>query len=168
MKEKFKTTINAAIDAARKVTDKVEDAIETVTDGVAEVCETVGETIGEVTDVAQEIEEVVETAPKIEDVMSAMVRDARVGHFIVDVLTGMDAAEASALHFSKKEVDEQQVDVDAIVEEAERRGYMRGRNEQIEVKMREPSQWQSPVDGKDSPGREETMILGNRRRSVWE
>lgn len=168
MKEKFKTTINAAIDAARKVTNKVEDAIETVTDGVAEVSETIDETIGEVADVAHEIEEVVETAPKIEDVMNAMVRDARVGHFIVDVLTGMDAAEASALHFPKNDVEEQSVDVDALVVEAERRGYMRGRNEQIEVKMREPSQWQSPVDGGGNPGREEAMILSNRRRSVWE
>ena len=58
------------------------------------------------------------------------------------------------------------VDVDALVNEAEERGYLRGRNEQIEVKMREPSQWQSARSTRKPVV--ETTILNHPRRSVWE
>lgn len=168
MKSKIKSTIDAAIDAARKVTDKVSDTLVEVAEGVVETVATVDATVDAVEDAAQVIGEVVENAPKIDDVMKAMVKDSRVGHFLVDILSGMNAAEASQRHFPKEEDKTDKTNIDKLVNEAEQRGYLRGRNEQIEVKMSQSVQWQSPSDSAAAQNVQETTILNNRRRSIWE
>lgn len=168
MKSKIKSTIDAAIDAARKVTDKVSDTLVEVAEGVVETVATVDATVGAVENAAQVIDEVVENAPKIDDVMKAMVKDSRVGHFLVDILSGMNAAEASRRHFPKEDDNADKPNIDKLVNEAEQRGYLRGRNEQIEVKMSQSVQWQSPSDLAAAQNVQETTILNNRRRSIWE
>ena len=168
MKSKIKSTIDAAIDAARKVTNKVGDTLGEVAEGVVETVATVDETVDAVEDAAKEIGDVVENAPKIDDVMKAMVKDSRVGHFLVDILSGMNAAEASKRHFPIEDDSDTETNIDKLVNEAEQRGYLRGRNEQIEVKMSQSVQWQSPSDSAAAQNVQETTILNNRRRSVWE
>lgn len=61
-----------------------------------------------------------------------------------------------------------QPDIDTLIREAEQRGYLRGRNEQITLAMQQPTHWESP----DSPATAEAepvpTILANMRRSVWD
>lgn len=51
-------------------------------------------------------------------------------------------------------------DIASLVAEAERRGYIRGRNERIEELMAEPGVWE-PVEQRPA-------ILGRPRRSIWD
>lgn len=75
----------------------------------------------------------------ITDVMQALLKDDRIGPFI-----------------------------DSLLKDAEQRGYLRGRNEQIEVKMREPGEWQGIAGESGGSSSTETTILNHLRRSVWE
>lgn len=50
--------------------------------------------------------------------------------------------------------------VEALVAEAERRGYLRGRNERIEQLMAQPGVWEEPDTG--------PSILNRPRRSIWD
>lgn len=75
----------------------------------------------------------------ITDVMQALLKDDRIGSFI-----------------------------DSLLKDAEQRGYLRGRNEQIEVKMREPGEWQGIAGEPGGSSSTETTILNHLRRSVWE
>lgn len=50
--------------------------------------------------------------------------------------------------------------VEALVAEAERRGYLRGRNERIEALMAEPGVWEERESG--------PTILNRPRRSIWD
>lgn len=50
--------------------------------------------------------------------------------------------------------------VEALVAEAERRGYLRGRNERIEALMAEPGVWEERNTG--------PSILNRPRRSIWD
>lgn len=63
-------------------------------------------------------------------------------------------------------VEEESVDIEALIAEAEARGYERGRNEGIEGWMNEGRRGRvaAPVPAAES----EVMILNNMRRSVWE
>ena len=168
MKNKFKTTINTVVDKAREIAEKVGDATETVVENVVETVDAVTETINTVKETASSVTDAIDQMPSVNDVMQAMVKDARVGHFLVDVLTGMNVNEASALHFPAENAEKAiyEESIDSLLTEAEQRGYLRGRNEQIEVKMQEPLHWQSR-----KPERKpviETTILNHPRRSVWE
>ncbi|MCM1517132.1 MAG: hypothetical protein NC117_00625 [Pseudoflavonifractor sp.] len=101
--------------------------------------------------------------------VSLIGRDARVGHFIVDVLAGMAPEAASRTHFAA--VDTPQADISAAIEEAEQRGYLRGRNERIVAEMERPGLWEDPAvtAASDSlPVDNGPMILSGTRRSVWE
>lgn len=80
-----------------------------------------------------------EDSSSITDVMQALLKDDRIGPFI-----------------------------DSLLKDAEQRGYLRGRNEQIEVKMREPGEWQGIAGEPAGSGSSETTILNHLRRSVWE
>ncbi len=165
MKNKFSETINAVVDTAREIADKVSDTIETAKENTDDVIDAVTETFDTAKETVTTVADAIDNVPKLEEVMRAMVKDSRVGHFLVDILSGMNVNEASAKHFPSQATDET-TDVDLLVKEAEERGYLRGRNEQIEVKMQEPSQWQQ------APRRQkpviETTILNHPRRSVWE
>lgn len=58
-----------------------------------------------------------------------------------------------------------------MVAEAEQRGYLRGRNESIEVLMRKPGMFERVADGRvDEAGGEQDVpeFLGHRRVSIWE
>ncbi len=52
-------------------------------------------------------------------------------------------------------------DIKALVDEAERRGYLKGRNEQIERLMASPGIWEPEPQP-------EPLILNRPRRSVWD
>ena len=62
----------------------------------------------------------------------------------------------------------EQPDIDTLIREAEERGYLRGRNEQIALAMKQPAHWESP--GRPEKAETEPMptILANMRRSVWD
>lgn len=51
-------------------------------------------------------------------------------------------------------------DIETLVAEAERRGYIRGRNERIEELMAEPGVWEQPES--------QPEILSRHRRSIWD
>lgn len=51
-------------------------------------------------------------------------------------------------------------DIEALVAEAERRGYLRGRNERIEELMAEPGVWEQPES--------QPEILSRPRHSIWD
>lgn len=59
-------------------------------------------------------------------------------------------------------------DRDALIAEAEMRGYMRGRNERIEELMRQPGEC-VPDPAPEPAGHDggEILILNNMRGSVW-
>lgn len=168
MKNKFQSTIDAVVNKAQTIADKVGDIVDSAVETVATTTQAVTETIDAVEEASDAVVEAVETAPKLDDLMQAMVKDARVGHFIVDILSGMNVNEASSLHFpsTPDENDATATDIDSLLNEAEQRGYLRGRNEQIEVKMRELDQWQRTPDSRQPVI--ETTILNHPRRSVWE
>lgn len=50
--------------------------------------------------------------------------------------------------------------IEALAVEAERRGYLRGRNERIEALMAEPGVWEEHTSG--------PTILNRPRRSIWD
>lgn len=60
---------------------------------------------------------------------------------------------------------EEAVDVEALIAEAEARGYERGRNEKIEAWMNEGRNGRPAVPAAHES---EVMILNNMRKSVWE
>lgn len=102
------------------------------------------------------------TSTEKESLLEMLSSDSRVGHFIVDVLHGVNADEACLRYFPT-----QTVDTETLVREAEERGYMRGRNESIEDKMNKPDVWQSPSSEAQSPNNR-VEILSHIRRSVWD
>jgi len=60
-------------------------------------------------------------------------------------------------------------EMEALIAEAEQRGYMRGRNESIEELMRRPAMLQTiPPADTTIPETDEPMILGNQRISIWD
>lgn len=167
MKNKFSETINSVVDKAREIADKVSDAVETTIENVGEVANAVTETIDTAKETVSTVADAIDNTPKLDEVMQAMIKDSRVGHFLIDILSGMDVSEASAKHFaSEKQPEDSTNDINSLVEEAEQRGYLRGRNEQIEVKMRKLDQWQQSPDNRKPVI--ETTILNHPRRSVWE
>ena len=76
--------------------------------------------------------------------------------------------EASAEE-APTEAIETKPDLEALIAEAEQRGYLRGRNESIEQLMQTPSGFESPIGVKttdDTNG--EPLILSNIRPSIWD
>lgn len=61
-------------------------------------------------------------------------------------------------------------EIEALVAEAEERGYLRGRNESIERLMRRPGILEQEPWQRDACGQSETepMILNNPRVSIWD
>lgn len=168
MKNKLSEKINSVVDTAREIAGRVGNAIESTIENVNEVAEVVAETIDTAKETVTTVVDAIDNAPKLEDVMQAMVKDSRVGHFLVDILTGMNVSDASAKYFPVENQVESSTttDIDTLVNEAEQRGYLRGRNEQIEVKMRQLDQLQQSPDNRKPVV--ETSILNHPRRSVWE
>lgn len=56
----------------------------------------------------------------------------------------------------------------AMLAEAEQRGYLRGRNEQIALAMKAPALWQEPDSTTDHPDDFQPAILTNLRPSIWD
>lgn len=104
------------------------------------------------------------------ELVKMISQDERVGHFIVDVLSGTDPQEAAGRYFPAGGTNAEAVtptEVESLVAEAEQRGYVRGRNERIELEMHQPPMWNGDVP--ESNEREsQPSILNNMRRSVWE
>jgi hypothetical protein len=71
----------------------------------------------------------------------------------------------------QQQQQQQQSTVEQLVAEAEERGYKRGLNEQIAVRMSEPSVWEptaQPVAQAAAGGGNGYQVLEERRRSIWE
>lgn len=66
--------------------------------------------------------------------------------------------------------EENPLDIDALIAEAEQRGYLRGLNEQAEKQLQRPSVGSSPENEHREYIAEnnEVMILNNIRKSVWD
>lgn len=60
--------------------------------------------------------------------------------------------------------------IKSLIDEAEQRGYMRGRNESIEELMRRPGMMERmPEERSADPSADsEPLILSNRRISIWD
>lgn len=104
------------------------------------------------------------------ELVKMISQDRRVGHFIVDVLSGADPQEAAERHFPTGKTNTEGVtptEVESLVAEAEQRGYVRGRNERIELEMQRPPMWNGDVP--EANEREsQPSILNNMRQSVWD
>lgn len=93
---------------------------------------------------------------------------------VVEVAEDESGCEAEAVGETEAEIgnddpaetEEESVDIEALIAEAEARGYERGRNEGIEAWMNEGRRGRV---AEPAPAAEcEVMILNNMRRSVWE
>ena len=168
MKNKIQSTIDAAVSTAQKIANEVGDAIEEVVDNAVEVTQNVTQTIDTVEETVKSVSETAKNFPSLKDVIKAISADSRVGHFIVDIVSGMNVVEASKLHFPHDDVadESQNPSIDTLVSEAEERGYLRGRNEQIEMAMRQFKKENESSELRSAPS--ETTILNHPRRSVWE
>lgn len=59
-------------------------------------------------------------------------------------------------------------EIERMVAEAEQRGYLRGRNEQIEQLMEAPTGYEPETLGEGGHLKGEPMILGNLKPSIWD
>lgn len=59
-------------------------------------------------------------------------------------------------------------EIERMVAEAEQRGYLRGRNEQIEQLMEAPTGYETETLGEGGHLKGEPMILGNLKPSIWD
>lgn len=82
-----------------------------------------------------------------------------------DIDTPIDPATVSA-----EPVEEAEMDLDALIEEAERRGYLRGRNEAIGQVKKKLRQYEVPVvaEPANPTTRSYPTILDNRSQSIWD
>lgn len=97
-----------------------------------------------------------------------MGQDARVGHFIVDILAGVAPEEASRTRFDIPVPESP--DAEAALAEAEQRGYLRGRNERISIEMERPALWEdrNATAAASDITSDGPMILSSTSRSVWD
>lgn len=109
------------------------------------------------------------TQPATADtLLRLMGQDARVGHFIVDILAGVAPEEASRARFDIPVPESP--DAETALAEAERRGYLRGRNERISIEMERPALWEdrnatATASDISSDG---PMILSSTSHSIWD
>ena len=100
--------------------------------------------------------------PTLSDVLRIASLDRRVGHYIIDLLSGTPADEAFSAHFQPTtDTDEQE----ARLAEAEERGYLRGRNERIQLEMRRPAA--SPDNASDVTSDYSAEFLSSTRPNAW-
>ena len=59
-------------------------------------------------------------------------------------------------------------EIEQMMAEAEQRGYLRGRNEQIEQLMEAPTGYETETLGEGGHLQGEPMILGNLKPSIWD
>lgn len=97
-----------------------------------------------------------------------MGEDARVGHFIVDILAGVAPEEASRARFDIP--GPESPDAETALAEAEQRGYLRGRNERISIEMERPSLWEdrNATAAVSDIATDGPMILSSMSRSIWD
>lgn len=81
-----------------------------------------------------------------------------------DVHTAATPADDDGGHMLKA------LEIEALVAQAEERGYLRGRNENIERLMRQPGMLQQEQWNRETSGQQdsEPMILNNLRVSIWD
>lgn len=129
----------------------------------------VNESENVVTETSEEKAKPTQPTPPEEDKHERLLRkllgkDARVAHFVVDVLAGKSPEEAAETYFPSKTA------VEAQLAEAEQRGYLRGRNEAVALDMKERGLWDSDekTDTPERPSLSIPSILSRIRRSVWD
>lgn len=115
--------------------------------------------------VAEDVIAAEEVMPDVEVAeQEAVVEVAETQSGSEDVAVGETEAEIG--NDGPAETEEESLDIEALIAEAEARGYERGRNEGIEAWMNEGRRGRvaEPAPAAES----EVMILNNMRRSVWE
>lgn len=103
-----------------------------------------------------------QTMPTMGDVLRIAALDKRVGHYILDLLSGIPAADAFKSHFP---VAPTEAEMERIISDAEQRGYLRGRNEQVELEMRDPAS--RIVDNETALSDCTDDFLTSSRRDAW-
>lgn len=134
------------------------------TDGAEECSATDG------TPVAEEMPAGEETATETGANWNEIVRrDRRVGYLLVDMLAGEEVDASVRKHFGGG-APPAAVEP-GLLEEAERRGYLKARNEMAEAKMKQPGLWKQPEAASGDRGGEtdpELDFLSYIRPSVWD
>ncbi len=97
-------------------------------------------------------------------------RDARAGHFLVDILAGTDAQEAVDKHFGRAPSPDPD---SSAIHDAEQRGYLKGLNEAAEQRLNAPSLYEqlppSPnADGVEASASPTTDFFPEMRKSIWD
>lgn len=81
-------------------------------------------------------------------------------------------AAAEEAHEAREEAPAPAVDVEALVAEAEQRGYRRAMNERIEALMARPGTWEQTTPTAAAPAAAAVdttpVILAHTRRSIWD
>ena len=100
------------------------------------------------------------------DFMAVIGRDVRAAHFLVDVISGRDVDDAVERNFAPRRAEP---DASAL-EEAERRGYLRGRNEGARAVMDRPGAYEEvrPPEPDGHSGQPAPSLTSFARTSVWD
>ncbi|MDE6310022.1 MAG: hypothetical protein K2L93_06895 [Muribaculaceae bacterium] len=80
----------------------------------------------------------------------------------------VNTAPTEAADNNTSEPEEPELDLDALIEEAEHRGYLRGRNEAIGQVKRRLAQWEVPRVAEPTPASSTPTILANLPTSIWD
>lgn len=98
-----------------------------------------------------------------DEIMRLLTADSRVAHLMVDILAGRDPDEAVANHFPSKLPD----NIEEMTRNAEQQGYLRGRNEAVNLQMKQRPLWQSD-EINDSDSSPVPSFLRRIHRSIWD
>lgn len=109
--------------------------------------------------------EVLAEGPTIED--APAVEEPNVSD---DVMENPENPENGEEVITENDEEENPLDIDALLAEAEQRGYLRGLNERAEKQLQRPSVGSAPEQERREYTAEnnEVMILNNIRKSVWD
>lgn len=84
------------------------------------------------------------------------------------ITEGENVATAEPAAAQTADPEEPELDLDALIEEAEHRGYLRGRNEAIGQVKRRLAQWEVPRVAEPEPSNSTPTILANLPTSIWD
>ncbi len=85
-----------------------------------------------------------------------------------EVAPELQAESAVPAQLAEEAAAEPEVDLDALIEEAERRGYLRGRNEAIGQVKRRLARWEVPRVEQPDTATSTPTILANLPTSIWD
>lgn len=100
------------------------------------------------------------------DIMRLLTADSRIAHLVADILSGRDPDDAVASHFPSKIPD----NIEEMKRQAEQQGYLRGRNEAVDLHMNSRSLWESdtPEASTEPSHTPVSSFLRRIHRSIWD